>query len=81
MEGHFMFHLGGDVFQMGGGGIFNWGGGCPIPWGGVEKNCWMGGHTPFPPPLHYEKPGNPLLKRVCCNRWKELMIMLVHSCI
>ena len=24
---------------------------------------------------------NPLLKRVCWKRWKELMIMLVHSCI
>ena len=24
---------------------------------------------------------NPLLKRVCWKRWKELMIMLAHSCI
>ena len=24
---------------------------------------------------------NPLLKRVCWKRWKELMMILVHSCI
>ena len=72
MEGHFMFHWGGGLFFRWG-GIFNWGG-VPSHGGGFEKNCWMGGGP-------YEKPGNPLLKRVCCNRWKELMIMLVHSCI
>ena len=52
MEGHFMFHLGGDVFQMGGGGIFNWGGGGPIPWGGVKKIVGGGGMAP----PHYRKP-------------------------
>ena len=32
--------------------------------------------TPPPPSTT-----NPLLKRVCWKRWKELMIMLLHSCI
>ena len=29
----------------------------------------------------YPSTTNPLLKRVCWKRWKELMIMLVHSCV
>ena len=39
-----------------------------------EKNRWMGGGVP--PALWVT-----LKPFVCWKRWKELMIMLVHSCI
>ena len=44
----------------------------------------------FPPPVCFHllfkdhpspSTANPLLKMVCWKRWKDLMIMLVHSCI
>ena len=81
MEGYFMFQWG-DGFSDGGGFIFKLGE-CPMGGisfdggGGFGKNCWMEGGPPT------TMMGNPetLFFFVSCKRWKELMIMLVHSCI
>ena len=82
MEGCFTFQ-GGALFQMGD-FIFKWGGegvphgGIGFDGGGVEKNRWIGGTAPMPPPTmgNPDSNPNPLTKFTSSSRSTGLIDIL-----